>query len=82
MSPEKRPLKNRKDAYIDEGGPMENAGENLALAIALPKELKDHRVSNDSNAPFFGPTKSKEKLNSMKVLQPFNQKEDGEDLEN
>ena len=25
MSPEKRPLKNRKDAYIDEGGPMENA---------------------------------------------------------
>jgi hypothetical protein len=44
--------------------------------------LKDHRVSNDSNAPFFGPSKSKEKLNSIKVLQPLNQLEDGEDLEN
>jgi hypothetical protein len=44
--------------------------------------LKDHRVSNDSNAPFFGPSKSKEKLNSIKVLQPLNHLEDGEDLEN
>jgi hypothetical protein len=33
-SPEKHPLKNRKDAYIEEGGPMENAGMNYGLAMA------------------------------------------------
>ena len=81
-SPEKQPLENRKDAYIDEGGPRENAGRNSGFAMARGIEMKDHRVSNDSNAPYFGPPKSKLKMNSLKVMQPINQSEDEGDFEN
>ena len=38
-SPEKHLVKKRKEAYIDEGGPIENAGIMSGLAIARPKEL-------------------------------------------
>ena len=34
LSPEKHPLKKRKDAYIEDGGPMENAGMNSGIALA------------------------------------------------
>ena len=58
---EKHTVENRKDAYIDEGGPRENAGRNSGFAMPRDEEMKDHRISKDSNAPYFGPPKSKQK---------------------